>query len=217
MRFCFDCFSFSGFLFCFKPLVYLIRCFLMWVMVMSSLLRVVSGILRLFFEICWAHRHDFLFEIGLIILVTSKAVRAKKQVVLCRKFSNFKVEWENSFWTVFLFTLGHLNSICTVFVIFFEFSKWLSKSSLGFFVNSMKIVAIVDLCCFFISRMFLLRPYDVWFLFIHSRNFCWFTCVILLLLEKVFCLFPWFSILSDVTYLTLKNEFLTIKMTLRSF
>ena len=149
--------------------------------------------------------------------------------------SNFKVEWEYGVWTKirligggFLFTCGNFTLIFTVFSIFGSdflngFSNpfvVLSRSSFVF--SQWKFFELYVRTCpamfFFISSSwFLLRPYDV------TATFCSFVHAIStelhvwrhfsLLVERVFCSFAWLNFWSHLTYLTLKNDFLTLKLT----
>ena len=75
---------------------------------------------------------------------------------------------------------------------------------------------------FISSSRFLLRPYGVTttsnlILFIRSCNFNWIACMtsfFTLIGWRFFLSYAWLSFWSHVTYLTLKNDFLTLKLTL---
>ena len=112
------------------------------------------------------------------------------------------------------------------FLIWF-FYKWFSQISHSPFLvwlfclvneNSLNCTSGLVLLCFFISPLwFLLRPYDV------TATFCSFVHAIstelhvsrhfLLLVERIFCSCAWLIFWSHLTYLTLENNFLTLKLT----
>ena len=97
--------------------------------------------------------------------------------------------------------------------------------TLCLFINSRTAIAgaIIGLLLFFFisSSWFLLRPYDV------NATICSFVHAIStelhvwrhfsLLVERVFCSCAWLNFSSHLTYLTLKNDFLTLKLTFNYF
>ena len=118
----------------------------------------------------------------------------------------------------------------------------IAESIMGLFLDffTIQIIWIVFERCIFNSRtaiagatiglllvfsnfvvMIFLRTYDVTtcFLFILSCNFNWSACVtsILCLVEQVFCAFAWLNFWSHLAYLTLKNDFLDLKLTFNYF
>ena len=60
------------------------------------------------------------------------------------------------------------------------------------------------------------QPLQICFLFIRSWNFNWSACVTIFFAlngASFFCSFAWLKFWSRRTYLTLKNDFLTLKLT----
>ena len=81
---------------------------------------------------------------------------------------------------------------------------------------------LLDFFLFISSSRFLLRPYDVTttsnLLFVHSFMQFQLNCVRDVIFRswwsEFFCSFAWLIFWSHLTYLTLKNDFLTLKLTL---
>ena len=174
-----------------------------------------------------------------MILVTPKQEVERKSEWFCgvKIFrSKFKVEWENGVWTKicflasgFLFTCGNFTLFFTGFFNFLDrifclngfHNPFIVRSRSSFLFSQWKFFELYVRTC--PAMFFLFRRHDFCYdhmtskpLFVHSFMQFQLNCMCGVIFRsywsEFFCSCSWLNFWSHLIYLTLKNDFLNLKL-----